>query len=90
MEGRGSGSASRCYVLEVPPPSNLQPNAHQMEFGQQHHEDNLQGLMSFMLPTHEHPILPSTAALPFESHPAMVAAAYNDSSKERCNEEVCI
>lgn len=88
MEGRGSGSASRCYVNEVHPLSNLQPNAHQMEFGQQHHEENLQGLISFMVASHEHPLLPSTAALPFKSHPAAVAAAYNPSSKNWCNEKV--
>jgi len=83
MEGRG-GSVSRCYVLEVPPLSNL-ASAHQMQ-----PNENLQGLISFMVPSHQGALLPSTnTSLPFETQSAVIAAAYNPNSKTWCNEEVC-
>ena len=89
MDGRG-GSASRCYVLEVPQLSKL-ASAHQMDFGQQHQhpQENLQGLISFMMPSHEGPLLPSTNTLPLDTHLIVSAAAYNSNSKTWCNEEVC-
>ncbi|XP_074559735.1 putative WRKY transcription factor 12 [Curcuma longa] len=83
------GGASRCYLLDVPPPSSA-PSAvpHPMELGHPASKDSLQDL-GFLLPPQEStPFLLSAEPSPFSNPAAAASSCEKSISKTWSNEEV--